>query len=54
MYPVEVELEKVVGECGNNALEVKAIKAKYLSKLIVQVSVILYADRYFIVSSAVW
>jgi len=28
MYPVEVELEKVVGECGSN--EVKTTKAKYL------------------------
>jgi hypothetical protein len=49
MYPVEVELEKVVGECGSN--EVKTAKAKYLGKLIVRVSKILYAYRYFIAYS---
>ena len=49
MYPVEVELEKVVGECGSN--EVKTTKAKYLGKLIVRVSMILYAYRYFIAYS---
>jgi hypothetical protein len=38
MCPVEVE--KVVGVCGSNELEVKAAKAKYLGKLIVRVSMI--------------
>lgn len=49
MYPVEVELEKAVGECGSN--EVKTPKAKYLGKLIVRISMILYACRYFIAYS---
>jgi hypothetical protein len=40
MHPVEVEPEKVVGECGSNELEVKTAKAKYLGKRIVQVSLI--------------
>jgi hypothetical protein len=35
MHPVEVEPEKVVGECGSNELEVKTAKAKYLGKCIV-------------------
>jgi hypothetical protein len=26
IHPVEVELEKVVGQCGNNELEIEAIK----------------------------
>jgi hypothetical protein len=49
MYPVEVELAKAVGECGSN--EVKTTKAKYLGKLIVRVSMILYAYRYVIAYS---
>jgi hypothetical protein len=51
MYPVEVELDKVAGKCGRNELEVKTAKAKYLGKLIVRVSMILYAYRYFIAYS---
>jgi hypothetical protein len=51
MYPDKVELEKVAGKCGSNELEVKTAKAKYLGKLIVRVSMILYAYRYFIAYS---
>jgi len=33
-HPVEVELEKVVGDGGSNDVEVKMVKAKYLAKVI--------------------
>ena len=38
-HPIEVELEKVVGDGGSDEVEVKAVKAKYLTKVILSVLV---------------
>jgi hypothetical protein len=44
-HPVKVELEKVVGDGGSDEAEVKMVKAKYLGKVIVPVSIGLSAHK---------
>jgi len=44
-HPLEVELEKVVGDGGSDEAEVKTVKAKYLGKVIAPVSIGLSAHR---------